>query len=57
MTAPDPQLTTLFAVTTGIGYLMLQSGLQKSLLEWKRRRRTCPSCNHEVHACLCRRRA
>ena len=56
MTAADPQLATLVAVTTGIGYLMLQSGLQKSMLEWKRRRRTCPSCGHDASACFCRRR-
>ena len=43
----DPQLTTLFAVTTGIGYLMIQSGLQKSMLEWRRRKRLCPSCGRE----------
>jgi hypothetical protein len=56
MTAADPHLATLIAVTTGIGYLMLQSGLQKSMLEWKRRRRTCPSCGHNAHACGCRPR-
>jgi hypothetical protein len=50
----DPQLTTLFAVTMGIGYLMIQSGLQKSLLEWRRRKRTCPSCGRESGVCGCR---
>jgi hypothetical protein len=51
---PDPQLTTLFAVTTGIGYLMIQSGLQKSLLEWRKRKRSCPSCGRELSVCSCR---
>lgn len=54
MTTLDPQLTTLFAVTAGIGYLMIQSGLQKSMLEWKRRKRVCPSCGRESAACGCR---
>ena len=48
MTTLDPQLTTLFAVTTGVGYLMIQSGLQKSMLEWRRRKRSCPSCGREL---------
>jgi hypothetical protein len=50
----DPQLTTLFAVTTGIGYLMIQSGLQKSLLEWRKRKRSCPSCGRQLPVCSCR---
>jgi NADH pyrophosphatase NudC (nudix superfamily) len=54
MTTLDPQLTTLFAVTAGIGYLMIQSGLQKSMLEWKRRKRFCPSCGRESRVCGCR---
>ena len=54
MTTLDPQLTTLFAVTAGIGYLMIQSGLQKSMLEWKRRKRFCPSCGRESGVCGCR---
>jgi len=54
MTTLDPQLTTLFAVTAGIGYLMIQSGLQKSMLEWKRRKRFCPSCGRESSVCGCR---
>jgi hypothetical protein len=49
----DPQLTTFFALTMGIGYLMIQSGLQKSMLEWRRRRKNCPSCGRESRACGC----
>ena len=49
----DPQLTTFFAITMGIGYLMIQSGLQKSMLEWRRRKRTCPSCGRESGVCSC----
>lgn len=49
----DPHLTTLFAVTMGIGYLMIQSGLQKSMLEWRRRKRLCPSCGRDSEVCGC----
>jgi hypothetical protein len=49
----DPQLT-LFAITTGIGYLMIQGALQKSMLEWRRRKRACPSCGRESSVCSCR---
>jgi hypothetical protein len=54
MTTLDPQLGTFFAVTMGIGYLMIQSGLQKSMLEWRRRKKTCPSCGRESGVCGCR---
>jgi hypothetical protein len=54
MTTLDPQLTTLFAVTMGIGYLMIQSGLQKSMLEWRRRKQNCPSCGRQARVCACR---
>jgi hypothetical protein len=49
----DPQIAILAAVTTGIGYLMLASGIQKSALEWKRRRRICPSCGRHLESCDC----
>jgi hypothetical protein len=54
MTPLDPQLSTLFALTMGIGYLMIQSGLQKSLLEWRKRKRHCPSCGRQTTVCACR---
>ena len=54
MTTLDPQLTTFFAITMGIGYLMIQSGLQKSMLEWRRRKRSCPSCGRETSVCGCK---
>jgi hypothetical protein len=34
----DPQMAMLFALTSGVGYLMVLSGVGKSLLDWKRRR-------------------
>jgi hypothetical protein len=49
----DPHIATLAALTVGVGYLMTLSGLQKSALELKRRRRICPSCGRHVHARTC----
>ena len=49
----DPQIAVLATVTTAVGWLMIQSGLAKSALEFKRRRRTCPSCGRHVETCGC----
>jgi hypothetical protein len=49
----DPQLAAAFAVTTGIGFLMLISGVHKSLLEWRQRRRPCPSCGRIIDGRVC----
>lgn len=52
---PDPHLPILLVSTAGVGVLMSFAGLQKSALEWKRRRRICPSCGHELRRkhCAC----
>lgn len=50
----DPQLAAAFALTTGIGFLMLLSGVHKSLLEWRNRRRHCPSCGRILEGPVCR---
>jgi len=52
---PDPQVTFLMASTLCVGVLMSLAGLQKSALEWKRRRRFCPSCGHQLRGrhCAC----
>ena len=54
MTA-DPHIVSLALVSLGVGWLMTYSGLQKSALELKRRRRICPSCGRHLqrHACGC----
>jgi hypothetical protein len=49
----DPQMMIIAALTMGVGYLMIQSGLSKSALELKRRRRTCPSCGRHAETCGC----
>ncbi len=40
----------LITLTMGVGYLMVLSGVGKSMLDWKRRR-TCPSCGRQPCAC------
>jgi hypothetical protein len=50
MAALDPQLMALFAASSGVGYLMIMSGVQKSLLDWKRRR-ACPACGRRPCGC------
>jgi hypothetical protein len=40
-------------LTIGIGWMMMMAGVQKSALEWRRRRRICPSCGREIHARVC----
>jgi hypothetical protein len=49
----DPHMAVLIASTAGVGLLMSLAGLQKSALEWKRRRRICPSCGHVVRGGAC----
>ena len=49
----DLHIAMLAMVTVGIGWVMMVTGLQKSALEWRRRRRICPSCGHEIRARVC----
>jgi hypothetical protein len=43
----------LIVSTMGIGFLMTLAGLQKNALEFRRRRRICPSCGREIHGRTC----
>jgi hypothetical protein len=49
----DPHLAILLASSTAAGFLMLLSGVQKSALEWRRRRRLCPSCGRQIEGRTC----
>ena len=51
----SPELVAVFATSTGVGLLMIVAGVQKSALEWRRRRRSCPSCGRviETRRCAC----
>ena len=46
-------IAMLAIVSVGIGWMMLTAGLQKSALEWRQRRRICPSCGREIQARVC----
>jgi hypothetical protein len=50
----DPQLAVLFATTTAAAFLMMLAGVQKRALEWRQRRRTCPSCGRRIDGRTCR---
>jgi hypothetical protein len=52
--AIDPHLLILGVSTACVGYLMTVAGVQKSALEWRRRRRTCPSCGRALQRGACR---
>ena len=44
----------LFAIlTSGVGYLMVVAGLHKSMLEWRRTGRRCPSCGRALQTRVC----
>jgi NADH pyrophosphatase NudC (nudix superfamily) len=49
----DVQLVALLATTTGVGLLMIVSGIHKSALEWRNRNRFCPSCGREIQGRTC----
>jgi NADH pyrophosphatase NudC (nudix superfamily) len=46
-------MAVFVAAIAGVGLLMSLAGLQKSALEWRRRRRICPSCGHELRGRTC----
>jgi NADH pyrophosphatase NudC (nudix superfamily) len=46
-------IAMVVVVTLLAGWLMAISGVQKSALEWRRRRRICPSCGREIRARSC----
>jgi hypothetical protein len=49
----DPHVATLAVVTLGVGWLMAQAGLQKSALEWRKQRRSCPSGGRQLQTRVC----
>ena len=51
---PDPHLAVLVTSIAGVGLLMSLAGVQKSALEWRRRKRVCPSCGRAIEAQVCR---
>ena len=49
----DPNIVLMAALTCSVGYLMTVAGIHKSALEWRRRRRVCPSCGRAIEARVC----
>jgi hypothetical protein len=47
MTSLDPHIAVALMATGVAGLLMTMSGVQKSLLDW-RRRRSCPGCGRPI---------
>ncbi len=50
----DPDLAVLFATTTAAAFLMMLAGVQKRALDWRQRRRVCPSCGRRIEGRTCR---
>ncbi len=48
-----PHILTFAVATLAAGWLMALAGLQKSALEWKKRKRFCPSCGREIRTGAC----
>jgi hypothetical protein len=44
MTHSPSHLLLTMVLSTGAGALMLRIGVQSKLIEWRSRRRRCPSC-------------
>jgi hypothetical protein len=49
----DLQTIVLMAITSGAGWLMIESGIFKNLLERRTQRRVCPSCGRTWDTCGC----
>jgi hypothetical protein len=49
----DPHILLIAVTTLVAGWLMTTAGLQKSALEWRRRRRICPSCGRDIRRAGC----
>jgi NADH pyrophosphatase NudC (nudix superfamily) len=49
----DPNIALLAVLTSGVGYLMVVAGVHKSMLEWRRSTRMCPSCGRAITARVC----
>ena len=52
------QTALLLASSTGVGVLMMRAGIEKKMLEWKRRARNCAGCGKPLpgqSVCSCSR--
>ena len=49
----DPHMAAMAVLTLGIGWVMTVAGLQKSALELRKKKRTCPSCGRHISSRTC----
>jgi hypothetical protein len=49
----DLQTLILMAITSGTGWLMIESGVFRNLLERRGQNRVCPSCGRNADTCAC----
>ncbi len=49
----DLSIVSLMTLTTGVGWLMIQAGVFKNMLERRGSRRICPSCGRNAETCGC----
>jgi hypothetical protein len=50
----DPHTLGMVVSTFGVAVLMMLTGVKKSALEWRQRRRLCPSCGRDLRSgCAC----
>jgi len=52
--APDPHIAAMMVSTAAAGLLMALAGIGKNALEWRPRRRVCPSCGRQLRGNVCR---
>ena len=49
----DPHVAVLLLSTTAAGLMMSIAGLRKNGLEFRQRRRICPSCGRQLRGSVC----
>jgi hypothetical protein len=49
----NPQIALLAAATTAFGWTMLFAGVRKRALEFRQRKRRCPSCGRRIVGRVC----
>ena len=53
MKSLDPHVAIVMVLCMSVGYVMLYAGVSKNALEWKRKRRICPTCGRHDSSCHC----
>ena len=53
MTEFTDQASLLLISSTGVGVLMMKAGIEKKMLEWRRRERICAGCGKPLSRPVC----